>query len=183
METLSSFCENNTELGKLLTPQIIQILYTRIEDFQQTNILFEDTDEEVRINFISWNTLASKPFFSETVFQILASMSSRLVKLAGALCADDISLSMTITKVKNVKSVCQSLLNISKYFAKIGRQLEEKDKKGKDPKGSNSIREFLAFYQAKNEEYLYLVKSPAKLEKMIQELKERIANLKNKIQN
>lgn len=37
-------------------------------------------------------------------------------------------------------------MNISKYFSKIKKQIEEKEKKGKDSKTPDSIRQFLAFY-------------------------------------
>jgi hypothetical protein len=39
--------------------------------------------------------------------------------------------------------VGQSLLNIAKYFGKLKKQLEEKEKKGKDSKISECIKEFL----------------------------------------
>ncbi len=39
------------------------------------------------------------------------------------MCPDDITLSITINKLKSIKSVCQSLLNIAKYFGKLKKQL------------------------------------------------------------
>jgi hypothetical protein len=59
------------------------------------------------------------------------------------MCADDITLSITINKLKSIKGVSQSLLNIAKYFGKLKKQLEEKEKKGKDSKISDSIKQFL----------------------------------------
>jgi hypothetical protein len=59
------------------------------------------------------------------------------------MCTDDITLSITINKLKSIKGVSQSLLNIAKYFGKLKKQLEEKEKKGKDSKVSDSIKQFL----------------------------------------
>jgi len=73
----------------------------------------------------------------------LASTTSKIVKLATTMCTDDITLSITINKLKSIKGVSQSLLNIAKYFGKLKKQLEEKEKKGKDSKVSDSIKQFL----------------------------------------
>ena len=73
----------------------------------------------------------------------MASTTSKIVKLATTMCTDDITLSITINKLKSIKGVSQSLLNIAKYFGKLKKQLEEKEKKGKDSKVSDSIKQFL----------------------------------------
>lgn len=67
-----------------------------------------------------------KPFFSETLFQILVSLSSKLIKLSASMCPDELTISITVNKLKSIKSVSQSLLNIAKYFGKIKKQIEEK---------------------------------------------------------
>ena len=48
---------------------------------------------------------------------------------------------------------------------------------------SELIRQFLSEYEGRDREMLYQTKNPAKLDKWIGELKEKIAMLKTKIQS
>ena len=73
---------------------------------------------------------------------------------------------MLHTKIKNMKSCCQVLWNIAKYFAKIRKQLQSKDKKSKQKK-QNIIEEFLKSYENRNEFLSFRKKSPAFLEKTL----------------
>ena len=58
------------------------------------------------------------------MLQILVSINSKLIKAASNLCPDDITISISVNKLKNMKTVSQSLLNIAKYFGKIKKQVE-----------------------------------------------------------
>jgi hypothetical protein len=128
------------EISKIIVPQVISIYDCIIEEMEKQAIVFEDMERHTTISSLCWSTLLANPFFSETVFQILASLSEKLVKMSAAYCPDNLVVSIAVTQLKNTKSVAQSLLNVARYFGKIRKQVEEKEKKGKEDKSIAAIR-------------------------------------------
>jgi flagellar biosynthesis chaperone FliJ len=106
-----------------------------------------------------------------------------LLKISTSHCPDNLVVSITVARLRNTKTVAQALINVARYFGKIRKQLEEKEKKGREDKSMAAIRQFLAQFEERVDEQLYLVKNPAKLESIIADFKQKIGVLKNRIQN
>ena len=52
-----------------------------------------------------------------------------------------------VGKFRNIKVISHHLWNVSKYFTKITKQLESKEKKGGQSKQTAIIRSFLSGYE------------------------------------
>ena len=93
-------------------------------------------------------------------------------------------LNLSAGKFKNIKAIAHHLWNISKYFGKLTKQLEVKEKKGSVGGKGAIIRNFLQSYEShKIPSSLLDWKYPTRAEKEVSELKQRINNLKTVMQN
>lgn len=70
----------------------------------------------------------------------------KLLKLVANYCAEDLTIAINQTKLKNLKNVSQSIVNVSKYFGKLRKQLEEKKMRAK----AGFIKDFLSEYEMRN---------------------------------
>jgi flagellar biosynthesis chaperone FliJ len=86
-------------------------------------------------------------------------------------------MNLTITKFKNLKIISHHLWNISKYFSKLIKQLEAKEKKGASSKQISIIRNFLQSYDS-HRTILFDWKTPQRVEKEVGDLKQKVSNLK-----
>ena len=59
---------------------------------------------------------------------------------------ENMGLKLTAGKFKNLKLISHNLWSISKYFSKLVKQLEAKEKKGAAGNKSNMIKQFLQSY-------------------------------------
>jgi glycerate kinase len=92
-------------------------------------------------------------------------------------------LNLTAGKFKNLKAIAHHLWNISKYFGKLTKQLEVKQKKGAAGGKGAIIRNFLQSYETYKAPHMLLDwKNPGRAEKEVVELKQKVSNLKNQIQ-
>ena len=95
---------------------------------------------------------------------MLAGLCAKLLKLIGGFCKGDLTINMTANKIENTRSLGHILWNISKYFSKLRKQIEAKEKKGKDTK-LKLILNFMDYYENKPTERLFDMKNVAKMEK------------------
>lgn len=105
-----------------------------------------DESPPFELKSLSWKDLVAHSFFFDTLFQILNSLVTKLLKLAATYCSEELTLTVMVGKLKNLRAVTVSLSNISKYFGKLRKQLEEKKSKAK----SELIREFLDEYSGRS---------------------------------
>lgn len=91
-------------------------------------------------------------------------------------------MNLTIGKFKNLKNISHHLWNISKYFSKLAKQLEAKEKKGASSRQISIIRNFLQSYDG-HKTVLYDWKNPQRVEKEVGDLKQKVGNLKGMMQS
>jgi flagellar biosynthesis chaperone FliJ len=75
-------------------------------------------------------------------------------------------MNLLIGKFKALKNISHHLWNISKYFAKLVKQLEAKEKKGVPNKQTSIIRSFLQSYD-NHKTFLFDWKNPQRVEKEV----------------
>lgn len=91
---------------------------------------------------------------------------------------------LTVSKFKNLKIISHHLWSISKYFSKLVKQLQAKQKKGSAGNKSTLIKTFLQSYESQYSPYNLLDwKNPNRSEKEVAELKQNVGKLKSQMQN
>ena len=93
-------------------------------------------------------------------------------------------LNLLTGKFKNLKSIGHCLWSISKYFSKLTKQLQAKEKKGASAGGKSAIiRKFIQSYQNYKVPVVLLDwKNPGRAEKEVADLKQRVTALKGTMQ-
>ena len=134
-------CEKYPLFIKNLSPIFITIYTTALEVQEMNPIHFEE-EKPFPLRNITWRHLVNYSFFFETLFQIINSICVKLLKISSSYCGEDLTLAVTVTRIKNLKAISQYVVNVSKYFGKLRKQLEEKKSKSK----SEVIRSFLLIF-------------------------------------
>ena len=132
-------------MGKQLCSVFVGLYCASLELKETCDIYFDETSP-VQLRALTWKDLVSHSFFFETLFQIINSLCMKLLKLVANYCAEDLTIAINQTKLKNLKNVSQSIVNVSKYFGKLRKQLEEKKMRAK----AGFIKDFLSEYEMRN---------------------------------
>lgn len=181
-ETIEQFNEiaaTSPQLMRLLA----KCLYEIIDALLEEAINFEVEVEELGIALWTADVkhLCRRNDFFEVFYECYGNCLTGMLKLGEGTEEENLGISLLATKFRNLKTIAHHLWSMSRYFAKLTKQLATREKKPNSK--SAVIRNFLQSY----ENYscgspLLDWKNPQRAEKEVGELKQRVGGLKGSVQ-